>query len=166
MAPDDPSSGAPSCVIHTLAPEHLRDVLRLERAIFGDPWSLGAFRQEVARAAHGGYSRVLVEAGSVRAYSIAWFVADETHLANLAVDPEHRRRGFARVLLRDLLAEAERRGASAVWLEVRAGNRAAIDLYRAHGFRTVGVRKGYYQKEREDALVMLRERSRRTIEEG
>mgnify|MGYP001268877561 FL=1 len=123
--------------------------------MFTDPWPLSAFREEVARGARGGYSRVLVESGAVRAYSVAWFVADEGHLANLATDPDHRGRGFARAVLRDLLAEARRSGTANVWLEVRTGNAVAIRLYRAHGFRAAGIRKGYYQKEREDALIMV-----------
>jgi [ribosomal protein S18]-alanine N-acetyltransferase len=138
-----------------MAQRHLPDVLRLERAVFGDPWPETAFREELARERRGGYSRVLVERGTVRSYSVAWFVADEAHLANLATDPDHRSRGLARALLRDLLAEARRRRIATVWLEVRVGNAAAIRLYESHGFRGVDVRRGYYQKEREDALVMV-----------
>jgi [ribosomal protein S18]-alanine N-acetyltransferase len=145
----------PGTAIVTLSEAHLPQVVRLERVVFADPWPLSAFREEVARGARGGYSRVLVESELVRAYSVAWFVADEGHLANLATDPVHRGRGFARAVLRDLLAEARRREIANVWLEVRTGNDVAIHLYRAHGFRTVGIRKGYYQKEREDALVMV-----------
>jgi ribosomal-protein-alanine N-acetyltransferase len=98
-----------------------------------------------------------VEAGEVLAYSIAWFAADEANLANLAVAPAHRRRGCGRALLDDLLAEARRRGAVSVWLEVRAGNAAAQRLYLDHGFRVVAVRKAYYRKEGEDALVMMKD---------
>lgn len=134
---------------------HLPGVVRIEREVFSDPWPTSAFVEEVAREARGGYSRVLIESGTVCAYSVAWFVADEGHLANVATDPVHRRRGFARAILRDLLAEARRRGTANVWLEVRVGNAPAIRLYEAHGFRLAGVRKGYYQKEREDALVMV-----------
>jgi [ribosomal protein S18]-alanine N-acetyltransferase len=141
--------------IVTMSVVHLPEVLRIERDVFSDPWPESAFLEEVARGARGGYSRVLVESGVVCAYSIAWFVADEGHLANVATDPPCRRRGFARAILRDLLGEARRRGTANVWLEVRVGNAGAIRLYEAHGFRLAGVRKGYYQKEREDALVMV-----------
>lgn len=156
-SPADPDSVSlpPGTAIATLSEAHLAQIVRLERTIFNDPWPLSAFREEVARGARGGYSRVLVESGLVRAYSVAWFVADEGHLANLATDPVHRGRGLARAVLRDLLAEARRRGIANVWLEVRTGNAGAIHLYRTHGFRAVGIRKGYYQKEREDALVMV-----------
>ena len=154
-AGSDPVILAPGTAIVAMSDALLPQIVRLERTIFTDPWPASAFREEVAREARGGYSRVLVESGAVRAYSVAWFVADEGHLANLATDPVHRRRGFARAVLRDLLAEARRRGTANVWLEVRTGNAAAIRLYQAHGFRAAGIRKGYYQKEREDALVMV-----------
>ena len=151
----DPVNLPPGTAIVAMSDALLTQIVRLERTVFADPWPASAFREEVAREARGGYSRVLVESGAVRAYSVAWFVADEGHLANLATDPAHRGRGFARAVLRDLLAEARRRGIANVWLEVRTGNAVAIHLYRAHGFRTAGIRKGYYQKEREDALVMV-----------
>jgi len=155
--PADPDSVnlPPGTAIVAMSDAHVPQIVRLERTVFTDPWPASAFREEVARGARGGYSRVLIESGAVRAYSVAWFVADEGHLANLATDPVHRGRGFARAVLRDLLAEARRRGTANVWLEVRTGNAVAIRLYQAHGFRAAGIRKGYYQKEREDALVMV-----------
>jgi ribosomal-protein-alanine N-acetyltransferase len=145
----------PGATIVAMSDAHVPQIVCLERLVFTDPWSASSFREEVARGSRGGYSRVLVESGAVRAYSVAWFVADEGHLANLATDPDHRRRGLARAVLRDFLAEARRRGIANVWLEVRTGNAVAVRLYQAHGFRAVGIRKGYYQKEREDALVMV-----------
>jgi ribosomal-protein-alanine N-acetyltransferase len=151
----DPVNLPPGTAIVAMSDDLLPQIVRLERAVFADPWPASAFREEVARGARGGYSRVLVESGAVRAYSVAWFVADEGHLANLATDPVHRGRGFARAVLRDFLAEARRRGTANVWLEVRTGNAVAIRLYRTHGFRAAGIRKGYYQREREDALVMV-----------
>lgn len=133
---------------------HLDRVLEIETTCFNDPWPVAAFRREVAETASGAYPRVLVDDGEVRAFAISWFVADEANLGNLAVDPRFQRRGYGRVLLEDLLAEAERRAVVSVWLEVRAGNAEAQRLYHRHGFRVMGIRKGYYRKEREDALVM------------
>jgi ribosomal-protein-alanine N-acetyltransferase len=134
--------------------EHLTRVLEIETACFSDPWPREAFARELAAKAGGGYPRVLVDDGEVRAFAISWFVADEANLGNLAVDPRCRHRGYGRILLEDLLAEAERRALVSIWLEVRAGNDAAQRLYLAYGFRVVGLRRGYYRKEREDALVM------------
>lgn len=149
------NAGGPAFAIRCLEDDDLAEVMAVERACFADPWSEASFRREVARRAVGGYSRVLVDEGAIRAYTVAWFVADEGHLANLAVDPACRRRGMARALVADLLQEAARRQTASVWLEVRAGNLEAIELYRAYGFRPVRIRRGYYRKEREDAIVMV-----------
>lgn len=134
--------------------EHLARVHEIETCCFSDPWPLVAFRREVAGKAGGGYPRVLVDEAEIRAFAISWFAADEANLGNLAVDPRYRRRGYGRLLLEDLLEESRRRAVVSIWLEVRAGNAEAQRLYHRHGFRVVGVRKGYYRKEREDALVM------------
>lgn len=141
----------------SLSEQDLEEVLRLERLSFSDPWSREAFRQEIRQAARGGYSRVLRRGREILAYSVAWFVADEGHLANLAVSPEHRRFGLARRLMDDLISEGERRGAHLLWLEVRVSNEPAIRLYRSYQFRPVSIRKGYYSRGREDALVMCRD---------
>jgi [ribosomal protein S18]-alanine N-acetyltransferase len=148
--------------IREMSAEDLPEVLVLEEACFSDPWSEQAFREEIGRGALA-CNRVLRRGGRVCAYTVAWIVAGEVHLANLAVAPSERRFGLASALVEDLCAEGRRRGASVVWLEVRAGNEAAIRLYKKHGFRQVAVRKNYYARQREDALVMLLELTR---EEG
>ena len=146
--------GEPSYKIVPMGETHLMAVHRLEKACFPDPWSILAFRAEVRRQRYGGYSRVLTVDGEVRAYLVAGFVADEGHLANIAVAPSDRRRGFARSLLDDLLAAARWRGTATVWLEVRVGNHGAIRLYESYGFESISIRKNYYAREGEDALVM------------
>jgi len=85
---------------------------------------------------------------------VAWLGEAEGHLGNLAVIPEARRGGIARALLEDLLAHAGPPGARRIALEVRVSNFAAQALYRAHGFRLAGLRRGYYRDTSEDALVM------------
>ncbi len=147
---------APPFVIELMTEKDLPAVVALEQVCFSDPWSPAAFRQELKHAGTGGYARVLLEDGEIRAYMIAWFVADEAHLANIAVAPGHRRKGYARALLDDLLAESRQRGSAMVWLEVRVSNAGAIRLYEEYRFRPVAIRKNYYTREREDAVVMLR----------
>lgn len=131
-------------------------VAALEQRIFPDPWSSDAFAHE-ARAGHSAWPRVVVdEAGNLAGYLVGWFVADEAHLANLAVDPDLRRRGLAERLVIDLVNEAVERGARMVVLEVRRSNAAAQSLYEKHGFYTVSVRKRYYRDNGEDALIMIK----------
>jgi len=88
------------------------------------------------------------------AFSLAWSVADELHLLDMASHPEHRRKGHARTLLNELLSYARREHKRLVLLEVRRSNEPAIQLYRSVGFEMTGVRLGYYSDTGEDALEM------------
>ena len=142
----------------------LEQVDAIERESFPDPWPRRFFMEELTRS-DPAYARVAIEDGQVIGYLVAWFVLDEVHLGNLAVHPEHRRRGVGRLLLQHLIDRAERRGASFISLEVRAGNRAAMSLYARHHFRPEGLRKGYYAG-REDAVIMVRECGGRAADSG
>ena len=124
----------------------------VERQVFGDPWSEAFFHGELDLPQV--HARVAEVAGALAGYSLAWLGPGEGHLGNLAVTVEARRRGVARALLEDLLARARERGVLRLALEVRVSNFAAQALYRAYGFRLVGLRRGYYRDNGEDALVM------------
>ncbi len=95
---------------------------------------------------------VLEEGGTISGHIGIKIVADELHVMTLAVHPERRRRGFARVLIRAALNRAVSDGARCAYLEVRPNNLAARALYRSLGFVETGVRPGYYGDE--DALLM------------
>jgi [ribosomal protein S18]-alanine N-acetyltransferase len=88
-------------------------------------------------------------------FLLAWAVADELHVINLATHPDRRRQGVAKALLGALLEHARSNCVRLVLLEVRRSNRAAIQLYRAHGFRAIGLRRGYYSDTSEDAIEMM-----------
>ena len=88
------------------------------------------------------------------AFLLAWSVADELHLLDMASHPEQRRRGHARTLLSKLVAHARSERKRLLLLEVRQSNQAAIALYRSTGFQTTGVRRGYYSDTGEDGLEM------------
>lgn len=124
----------------------------IERAVFSDPWPASFFRGELATPSM--WARIAEREGVLAGYSLAWLGEGGGHLGNLAVVPSQRRRGVARALLTDLFAEARRRGVSEISLEVRASNDAAQALYREHGFRLAGLRRGYYRDTGEDALVL------------
>lgn len=94
------------------------------------------------------------EERAVVGYICLWEVADELHVTNIAVHPDHRRRGIARALLTRVLDDARRRPVRLVILEVRPSNTEALALYESFGFRVVGRRRGYYYDTGEDALVM------------
>jgi ribosomal-protein-alanine N-acetyltransferase len=142
---------------------HIADLMPIEEDLFGaEKWSAAMFWNELA---NGHYYRVaLDEGGRIAGYGgLAVAPPDETWgpgeawVQNLAVRRDRQRCGLGRELLRDLLAEAERRGARKVLLEVAADNAPAQKLYSLAGFEPVGVRRGYYQPSNTDAVVMLRE---------
>jgi ribosomal-protein-alanine N-acetyltransferase len=95
------------------------------------------------------------EAGCrVVAFVVAWHVADEIHLLNVATRVDRRRRGIGRALLGTLVAYAREAKARHVLLEVRRTNAPAMALYRAFGFFAMGVRARYYPDD-EDAVEMV-----------
>ena len=139
--------------ISPMRPEDLDEVVAIERASFGMPWSRGAFLYEIEqnRVAR---CWVLREGDTVVAYLCLWEIGDELHVTNIAVHPSLRRRGLARQLLRAILEDGRTRRLRAVTLEVRPTNDEARTLYESFGFRVVGRRKGYYYDTGEDALIM------------
>jgi len=136
-----------------MRPDDLDEVIAIERVSFSMPWSRNAFLYELERN-RVARCRVVREDRHVVGYLCLWEVADELHITNLAVHPRFRRRGVARSLLGEVLAEARRDGRRVVVLEVRPSNREARGLYESFGFRVIGRRRGYYYDTGEDALVM------------
>jgi ribosomal-protein-alanine N-acetyltransferase len=126
----------------------------LEREAASHPWT----RQGFEAAIHGRAGErvaVLREISGAAVGYCAWQeVADEAHVHNIAIGPAHRRAGLGRRLLTACLGLAAQRGARRAFLDVRAGNRAALSLYQSLGFREVGRRKRYYSEPAEDAVVM------------
>ncbi|MDN5347101.1 MAG: [ribosomal protein S18]-alanine N-acetyltransferase [Clostridia bacterium] len=133
--------------------EHLDQVLEIERVSFPSPWERSAFLNEIYNNNYAYYYVCLVE-GKVCGYAGLWLILDEVHITNIAVHPHWRGRGLGKLLLDFLLHEAARLGADRVTLEVRVSNIAAQKLYERAGFTRAGVRKGYYNDTREDAIIM------------
>lgn len=133
----------------------LASVAAIERVAFSDPWSLRSFREALdSRSVYFACARS--DAGGVLGYVVAWFVADQGEIANIAVAPDQRGHGVGRALLDAALGEAAGRGISAVFLEVRDSNQRARELYASRGFEEVGRRRRYYRRPVEDAIVLRR----------
>ena len=133
----------------------LASVASIELAAFSDPWSLRSFR-EALDSGSVYFACARRDDGGVAGYVVAWFVADQGEIANIAVAPDQRGRGVGRALLDAALGEAGARGISAVFLEVRDSNQRARELYASRGFEEVGRRRRYYRRPVEDAIVLRR----------
>jgi [ribosomal protein S18]-alanine N-acetyltransferase len=133
---------------------HIEALEPIEADLFGaERWSAAMFWNELAS---GHYYVAAFEGEDLVGYAGLSTNADEGWVQNIAVRRDRQRRGTGRALLEELLAEAARREARSVMLEVAVDNRPAQSLYDSYGFEPVGVRKGYYQPSNTDALVMKR----------
>jgi ribosomal-protein-alanine N-acetyltransferase len=153
-------SKAPQPVtIQPMADSDIDAVMEIERLSFRAPWSRNVFLEELGRA----WARVDVvrdtETGIPAAFANYWLVADELHILNVAVHPQHRRLGHATRLLAHMVDVARGNSCRCMTLEVRRSNAVAQRLYRRFAFRAVGVRPNYYAEDQEDAIVMLLEMS-------
>lgn len=138
--------------IEEIEPHDLDEIIAIEQVSFPTPWPRQVFDMELKSSRS--YKRVSKINGTVVGYIIAWKIYDEVHILNLAVHPEHRRRGIGRGLLNDCLLYFSNKGIKSAILEVRVRNKNAIKLYEKTGFRSVGFRRKYYSDTGEDALVM------------
>lgn len=139
-------------VIRDMSPEDAKDAALLERETFSVPWSEAAFREETGRT-----DRLFATAyldGVFAGYCGVIAVCGEGDITNVAVKESFRHRGVARHMLTAVLAWGKQAGLREFTLEVRKSNRAAIALYESLGFAPEGVRKNFYEKPREDALIM------------
>lgn len=128
--------------------------LAIERALFPDPWSEATFWAELAGVPETRHYVVAESGGEVVGYAGLFATRHTADVQTLAVAAERQGAGLGATLLTALLDEARRRGAGEVLLEVRADNVTAQRLYTRFGFERIGVRRGYYQPGRVDAVVM------------
>ncbi len=132
----------------------LEAVMALELRAYAYPWQ----HKNFADCLDSGYPAQMLLAGdNLLGYFVAMKGFEEVHLLNIAIAPEYQHQGWARVLLDALALWTRGQGLQWLWLEARAGNSRAIHVYKARGFRQVGLRKQYYPAcggTREDALVM------------
>ena len=155
QAPHHLANRNDSVSITAVTAAELPSVAAIERQAFSDPWSDRSFRDALAHPAIY-FAAARSGAGEVVGYVVAWFVADEGQIANLAVAPSAWGQGIGRSLLDAALREATLRAASEVFLEVRESNERARRLYASRLFEEVGRRRQYYRRPVEDAIVLRR----------
>lgn len=127
-------------------------VAEIEEKSFAMPWK----RDDFWREAQNELATYIVGEldGKIVAYAGAWVSFNQAEVMSVAVIPELRGQGVGTILFGELIQAVKARGATAITLEVRPSNAAAIKLYQSFGLRSVGRRKGYYLDNGEDALIM------------
>jgi ribosomal-protein-alanine N-acetyltransferase len=135
-----------------MEPPDLDEIMKIERASFSSPWSARFFMEELKVP----YARSLIAhiQEKIVGYLIYWELPGELDIHNLAVRPTCRRQGVGRSLLSMAIEKGQNQGLTRITLEVRKSNESAQRLYRSLGFVAQRVRRGYYQNDGEDALVM------------
>ena len=131
---------------------HVAPIAELEKLCFSDPWSENSIAYELTSRLS--YWLVAVEDGEVVGYIGSQSVLGESDMMNVAVHPDHRRKGIAEALVSALAADLKTMDNVCLTLEVRASNDPAIALYEKLGFAQVGLRKNYYRNPKEDALIL------------
>lgn len=130
-------------------------LLAVENASFTCPWSEESFREAIASDTIS-VPVCLDEDGNLAGFACLMTVADEGELLNIATAPEFRRNGIAQCLLDRCFALCREKGTAVLYLEVRESNAPARALYRKNGFEEIGLRRNYYEKPRENAVLMRR----------
>ena len=132
------------------------ELLVIEETQFPEPWTRGMLLDEIANLETRRYT-VATEGSMIVGYLGVMFVLDELHVNTLGTRRGHEGRGVATSLLDEAWNDARDRGITRATLEVAASNERAQRLYFRYGFAPVGVRKNYYERTREDALVLWAE---------
>ena len=136
--------------------DHLDELERLERICFSRPWSKKMLAEELENQCAAFLVAEEPVSQRVVGYAGVLVMADEGYITNVAVFPEYRRRGIAAQIIKVFCDFAQGNHLAFLTLEVRPGNKAAIELYRSFGFEEVGRRKNYYDLPKEDALILTR----------
>ncbi len=139
--------------IRRARPDDATAIAEMEEKYFSDPWSKKDIFSYIC--SEDGMCFTALENGIPIAYVIGRIIAPEGEIYRIAVDEHYRKRGIGYRLLSFALKTERGRGLETTFLEVRSKNAAAIALYTAHGFKTIGTRKNYYRDPLDDATLMV-----------
>jgi len=142
-------------IIRQAEEKDVKQIAHLDTLCFAVPWSELSFRQEITENERAIYIVAKVEENIV-GYAGMWVILDEGHITNVAVHPDYRRKHIGQALVSILLSAGEECGVERTTLEVRESNEAAINLYKSFDFKPEGLRKGYYEDNNENAVIMWR----------
>lgn len=129
------------------------DLLAIEVAQFPEPWTRAMLLDELTNTETRRYT-VAVENKRLIGYLGIMYVMDELHVNTIGTLPGHEGKGVATSLMDDAWVDAKERGIKRATLEVAVSNTRAQELYFRYGFSPVGIRKNYYERTKEDALIL------------
>ncbi len=133
---------------------HIEQIAGIERLCFSLPWSENALEDELTN--ENAHFLAAVAGKKVLGYIGIIEICGECDVTNVAIHPDFRRMGIADKLLKKAESDAMERNCISITLEVRVSNEAAIGLYTSNGYKSQGIRKGFYDKPKEDALIMTK----------
>lgn len=144
-------------IIKSLAKEDVDRVSEIEAEAYGEHhWTKDSFYSEINNKVAKYYTAQL-EDGFVVGYIGTWHIVDEAHITTIATSRDYLRNKVAECLIVKSLQDCYNEFIKYITLEVRVSNIPAIKLYEKYGFKSLGTRKGYYQDNNEDALIMWTE---------
>lgn len=144
--------------IRSMQNADIEEVATIEKSIFSMPWSAESFQDSLALE-HTIYLIAEVD-GNIAGYCGMYKLFHEGEIVNVAVKPEYRKLGVANIMLKELLRLGAESEVDTFLLEVRESNQAARSLYDKLGFSQMGIRKNFYEKPVENAIVMWKHKQK------
>lgn len=132
------------------------ELLDIEDAQFPEPWTRTMLLDEITNTETRRYTLAVLDK-KIIGYLGVMYVLDELHVNTIGTLPGHEGRGVATSLMEEAWQVAKERGVLRATLEVAVSNTRAKELYFRFGFAPVGVRRNYYERTKEDALVLWAE---------
>lgn len=140
-------------VIENLNLKNVEAVSVIEKELIETPWGLEALKKEITNK--NAFYAVIKKDGKVVGYGGIWFSIETSDITNIAVIKEERRKGYASIILNEIIKKADEKNCYEINLEVNENNEGAILLYQKCGFKKVGIRKRYYNNT-DNAIIMQR----------
>ena len=143
--------------IEPMQVDDIHFVTEIEAEAYGEHhWSKSSFYDEMNNNLARYYVAKTLD-GELVGYAGAWHIIDEGHITTIAIKKSYLRKHIGEAIIVKILEDCYKEGIKYLTLEVRVSNEAAIGLYTKYGFSSLGTRKGYYQDNNEDALIMWTE---------
>ena len=140
-----------------MSKEDIESVVEIEKEAYGNHhWAKSSFYEEMSNNL-AKYYVAKISDGTIVGYAGTWHIIDEGHITTIAVKNEHLRKHIGEGIIKAIIEDCYKNNIKYLTLEVRVSNIPAIKLYEKYGFKSLGTRKGYYQDNDEDALIMWTE---------